>query len=269
MGYLDALILGVVQGLTEFLPVSSSGHLVILQVLMGFHDAVENVSFDVFLHLATLLAVVWVYRKDLKDIFTAKLVGDGEDAIPKWRLIGFIAISLLVTGIILPFKDTLETQFESVYGVRILLLVNALALGVLPLLRHGKLGLGKLTWLGAAVIGLAQLFGAFPGISRSGSTIIAGLLLGLSPRDACRYSFLLSIPTIFIAAIVQLPDAMESGFSLSGPEIVGFFAALACGLIAIPLLIGLVEKGKLWGFAIYCAIVGIVLFFVGVGAPAA
>ncbi|MCK4720885.1 undecaprenyl-diphosphate phosphatase, partial [bacterium] len=192
MGYFDAIILGIVQGLTEFLPVSSSGHLVILQYFMGLREATENVTFDLFLHLATLLAVMWVYRKDLVSIFTSVTVGGNNgnyEPIPKWRLVGFLAISIIVTGIALPFKDNLETLFESIEGVRIFLLVNAVALAVLPLLRKSGKGPGKLTWVGAVVIGLAQACGVLPGISRSGSTIIAGLALGLAPREACRYSF--------------------------------------------------------------------------------
>ena len=264
MGWSQAALLGLIQGLTEFLPVSSSGHLVILQYFMDLRNATENVTFDIFLHLATLLAVVWVYRKDLKAIAVGNTVGEGSEPIPKWRLVGFLAVSLVATGIILPFRDQLETMFETITGVRVLLLVNALALAVLPLLRKGARGLGSMGWVGAVIIGLAQAVGAFPGISRSGSTILAGLLMGLAPREACRYSFLLSIPTILLAAIVQVPDAIESGFQFEPVSmVVGFVIALAAGLVAIPMLIGLVEKGKLWGFAVYCAVVGVGLFFVG------
>lgn len=264
MGYLESILLGAVQGLTEFLPVSSSGHLVILEYLLGFRDAAQNVTFDLFLHVATLLAVVWVYRKDLRAIFKSNTIGGTPETlapIPKGRFLLFILVSILVTAIALPFKNQLETLFENVNGVRIFLLVNAVALGVLPFLRKEGHGLGKLTWVGAALIGLAQAVGVFPGISRSGSTILAGLLLGLAPSEAVRYSFLLSIPTIALAALVQIPDVVSGGITFSpGPMVVGFIFALSGGLVAIPLLIGIVEKGKLWGFAIYCAVVGIALF---------
>jgi len=263
MGYPDAIILGLVQGLTEFLPVSSSGHLVILQYFMGFREAAENVTFDLFLHLATLLAVAWAYRQDLREIAVGRNVGDGDEAIPKWRLLGFLALSLLATGIILPFKDQIETLFETLSGVRILLLINAVALGVLPLLRRGGHGLGRLSWAGAILIGLAQAVGAFPGISRSGSTILAGLLLGLAPREACRYSFLLSIPTILVAGLVQIPDALAAGVAFDPvPSAAGFVVALLAGLLAIPFLVGIVEKGRLWGFAVYCGVVGLALLLV-------
>lgn len=264
MGWSQAALLGLIQGLTEFLPVSSSGHLVILQYFMDLRNATENVTFDIFLHLATLLAVVWVYRIDLKAIAVGNTVGEGSEPIPKWRLVGYLAVSLVATGVILPFKDQLETMFETITGVRVLLLINALALAVLPLLRKGAQGLGSMGWVGAVIIGLAQAVGAFPGISRSGSTILAGLLMGLAPREACRYSFLLSIPTILLAAIVHVPDAIESGFRFEPVSmVVGFVIALAAGLVAIPMLIGLVEKGKLWGFAVYCGVVGVGLFFMG------
>ena len=263
MTILESFILGLVQGFAEFLPVSSSGHLVILQVLMGFENAGENVVFDIFLHLATLLAVVFVYRNNLKEIFTGKDVGEGDEKIPALKLVGLIAISLIATGVIYPFKDIFESMFSTLSGVRIFMLINAVALALLPRLRTGADGLGKLTWTGAVIIGLAQAVGAFPGISRSGSTIIAGLLLGLSPKEACRYSFLLSIPTIIAAAVVKIPDAIEIGFNVGPAQlIVGALIALASGLVAIPLLVGVVEKGKLWGFAIYCAVVGTSLFFI-------
>lgn len=263
MGYQQSIFLGILQGLTEFLPVSSSGHLVILQVFMGLTDSGVMVTFDIFLHMATLLAVVWVYRADLKNVLTGKAVGDGNEKIPGMKLTGFIFVSLLATGVILPFKDSIEGLFETLNGVRVLLLINAAALAVLPTLRKGGKTIGSIGWIGAVAIGLAQACGAFPGISRSGSTIIAGLLLGLSPKEACRYSFLLSIPTILVAAVVQIPDAIKSGFVfVPGPMTLGFILSLLSGLIAIPLLIGIVEKGKLWGFSIYCAAVGLGLFFV-------
>ena len=264
MSYAQAIVLGLVQGLAEFLPVSSSGHLVIIQFLWNLRDAASNVTFDIFLHLATLLAVVWVYRKDIRSVISGKSVGEKGLAIPKWRLVGFLLLSLIATGVILPFKSQLETQFESVSGVRIFLIINGLALGVLPFLRRGDKGLGEIKWIGAIAIGLAQAVGVFPGISRSGSTIIAGLLLGLSPREACRYSFLLSIPTIIVAALVQIPDAARAGFSFDpGPSAIAFVMAVAGGLAAIPFLIGVVEKGRLWGFAIYCVVLGIALFIFG------
>jgi len=266
MTILDSLILGLVQGLAEFLPVSSSGHLVILQHFMGHHNAAENIVFDIFLHLATLLAVVYVYRTSLKDIFTGKDVGEGEDKIKPAKLIGLLAISVLSTAVIFPFKDIFESLFSNIDGVRIFLLINAVALAVLPRFRKGNLGLGRLTWVGAIIIGLAQAVGAFPGISRSGSTILAGLLLGLSPREACRYSFLLAIPTILAAALIQIPEALGLGMQIQIPQVImGSIVALISGLFAIPLLVGVVEKGKLWGFAIYCAALGLILFFFNSG----
>ena len=261
MSITDVLILGLVQGLAEFLPVSSSGHLVFLQVIMGLENIDENIIFDILLHLATLLAVVFVYRTNLKEILTGKAVGEGEDKIPPAKLIGFLALSVLATGVILPFKDSLESLFATISGVRIFFIVNGILLAVLPSLRKGKLGLGRLTWLGAVIIGLAQAVGALPGISRSGSTIMAGLLLGLSPKEACRYSFLLAIPTILAAALVEIPDAIQSGMQIGMVQLLmGSVVALIAGLLAIPLLVGVVEKGRLWGFAIYCVLLGIALF---------
>jgi undecaprenyl-diphosphatase len=261
MNYLQAALLGLVQGLTEFLPVSSSGHLVIFQVYMGMRQATENITFDIFLHLATVLAVVFVYRRDLRTIFTGHWVGDWPDGIPKWRLVAFLGLSLVATGVILPFKGEVTTLFETIAGVRIFLLLNAAALAVLPALRRNDLGLGGLGWQGAIVIGLAQAVGAFPGISRSGATILAGLAMGLKPSEACRYSFLLSIPTILIAAMVQIPDAVGQGLAFPvGPAAVGFAVALAAALITIPFLIRLVEQGRLWWFSVYCGLLSVALF---------
>jgi undecaprenyl-diphosphatase len=263
MTYSMAVILGIVQGLTEFLPVSSSAHLVIVEYLMGMRNASENITFDILLHLATVVAVIWFYRKDLVAILTGKFVGEGPNQIPKWRLLGFLALSVIATGVAMPFKGVLEDQFASITGVRIFLIINGIALAVLPSLRKSTKGLGQLTWIGALIIGLVQAVAVLPGISRSGWTIMAGLILGLSPREACRYSFLLSIPTILITAVVKAPDMLSSGVNIgAGPAVLGFIVAIAGALAAIPLMIGTVERGKLWGFAIYCVIVGVALFFV-------
>jgi len=262
MNYQQATLLGIIQGLTEFLPVSSSAHLVIVQVFCGLREATENVTFDLMLHLATVVAVLWIYRKDLVAIFKGSEIGE-TDKIKGLKLLWLIALSLLATGIALPFKDIVEEQFGTVNGVRVFLLINAVALALIPQLRKGRSGLGKLRWYSAIFVGVAQAVAVLPGISRSGWTIMAGLLIGLSPREACRYSFLLSIPTMLAAAILQMFDALHEGFNISPVlAIAGFIMALASGIIAIPFLIGATEKGKLWGFAVYCAVLGMALFFV-------
>lgn len=254
----------MIQGLTEFLPVSSSGHLVILQYFLNMRDAVENITFDIFLHLATLLAVVWIYRKDLGRMIRGLDIGEGDQGIKPIKLTLMLLVSLIATGVVLPFKSSIETQFECISGVRIFILLNALILAILPLLRKGRVGLAAITWVGAIIIGLAQAVAVLPGISRSGATIIAGLLLGFSPKDACRYSFLLSIPAVLIAAIIQIPDAIGAGWNIQpGALIAGFLFAFVSSLVAIPVLVGIVEKGKLWGFAVYCGLLGIALFIFG------
>ncbi|MDY6850624.1 MAG: undecaprenyl-diphosphate phosphatase [Thermodesulfobacteriota bacterium] len=262
-----AIILGVIQGLTEFLPVSSSGHLVLGQRLFGLKE--PELLFDIILHIATLVAVVIVFRREIAAL-TVELfhvpgrLGNGETMTSLWRerpmfrLLILIAAGSVPTGLIgFGFKDMFESLFASTHAVGLALLVTG---SVLFLTKKAKVNDNKITGFGikdALLIGLAQGLAITPGLSRSGLTISAGLFLGLDRELAARYSFLLFIPAVLGALAVQLAS---SGPSVFGPASLaaGFAAALVSGLAALTFLLRLVQRGHLHYFAYYCWLAGLV-----------
>lgn len=267
MNVIKAIILGVIQGLTEFLPVSSSGHLVLGQRLFGLKES--ELLFDIILHIATLVAVVIVFRREIAAL-AAELfrlpgrVRNRESMAALWRerptfrLLVLIAAGSIPTGLIgFGFKDMFESLFASTYAVGLALLVTG---SVLFLTKMAKVRDRKITGFGikdALLIGLAQGLAITPGLSRSGMTISAGLFLGLDRELAARYSFLLFIPAVLGALAVQL---VSSGPGVFGPAALaaGFAAALVSGLAALTLLLKLVQRGHLHYFAYYCWLAGLV-----------
>ena len=252
------LLLALLQGLTEFLPVSSSGHLVLAQSALGM-DA-PALALDVALHVGTLLAVLVVYRRDLLDL--AREVRRGELAELLALLVGSLPAAL--AGLLL--KDRIQAAFHSpsLAGAGLLGTAGVLVAGELARRRrpveeagHGgercpPLGLGV-----AFVIGCAQLCAILPGLSRSGSTIAAGLLCGLAPARAARFSFLLSIPVILGAAVLSLPDLSEEELGIGATAIL--WAALLAGLVgwaALRLLLTFLARGAFAWFALYCTVLG-------------
>ncbi|MEN7551417.1 undecaprenyl-diphosphate phosphatase [Rapidithrix thailandica] len=257
MSTIDALILGIIQGLTEFLPVSSSGHIELGKALLDIHIK-ENLLVSIVLHAATALSTIIVYRKDildlLKDIFTFQWNESTAFALK-------IIISMLPVGIAgVFFKDQIESFFEG----RVMLVGSMLLItGVLLLLttflekKQGKeVGFGQ-----SLIIGLAQAIAILPGISRSGATISTSLMIGVSREKAARFSFLMVLPPIIGATLLQVKDYMEtpvaSGQVSSFILAIGFIAAFITGLLACTLMIRLVKQGKLAYFAVYCFIVGV------------
>ncbi|MBZ0266020.1 undecaprenyl-diphosphatase UppP [bacterium] len=257
MNIWQALILGVVQGLTEFLPISSSGHLVIVQSLLNLTS--ENISFEIAVHLGTLLAVLVYFRNDLKTVIVDFFKG-GEGRWIGWMII----LGTIPTAIIgLAFKDPLEALFASSKSAAIGLLFTTGFLVVAELVRRGERPLTKIRWKDAILIGILQGCAIVPGISRSGSTIAAGLFAGLNRDSAARYSFLLAIPAILGATVLHLKDfqTMESG--LFAPYLVGFLASVFSGYLAIGILMRVLRTGKLYGFAAYTLVVGILVLILG------
>jgi len=248
MTTIEAAILGVVQGLTEFLPISSSGHLVIAQHFLNVNDG--GLFFEVLLHFATLLAVVAVYRKDIIDLIKR----------PFQKYTYILLIGTIPTGIIgLVFKDSFEQMFSSVTIVGYMLLVTGFILLAAEFFSRIIFTSPEVKYWQGFVVGIAQGLAITPGISRSGTTIATGLLLGLDRKEAARFSFLLSIPAIFGASILEMKDltlstAMSVGLIL--PYAVGFAAAAVSGYLAIKLLLGMLTKGKLYYFSIYCWLLG-------------
>ncbi len=255
MGWLEALILGIVQGLTEFLPVSSSGHLEIGKALMNV-DAEKSLIFTVVVHGATVLSTIVVFWKDIIKIFEGLFKFQWNDDT---KYVAKIAISMIPVGIVgVFFKDEVESLFTSnMLVVGAMLLVTAT---LLAFTYYAKDRLKEITFKDSFIIGIAQAMAVLPGISRSGSTIATGLLLGNKKEVVTRFSFLMVLVPIIGANVMDLLKADFSSQNGIGvmPLAVGFIAAFVSGFLACKWMIGIVKKGKLIYFAIYCAIVGLI-----------
>ena len=261
MSWIQALILGLIQGLTEYLPVSSSGHLAIGQALFGLQDGESNLAFTVLLHVATVLSTVVILWSEIvwlfKDLFKFKW-NEGTKYIVN------ILISMIPVAIVgFFFKDKVEEVFGSgllIVGIMLLVTAALLAFSYFAKPRQKE----NISPVHAFIIGIAQACAVMPGLSRSGSTIATGLLLGNKKEKLAQFSFLMVIPPILGEALLDVKDMFEVGFSeaMSGlspvAALVGFLAAFIAGCFACKWMINLVKKGKLIWFAVYCVIVGIV-----------
>lgn len=258
MEWFQALILGLLQGLTEYLPVSSSGHLAIGAYLFGINGE-DNLAFTIVVHVATVLSTLVVLWKDIAWIFSGLFKGRMND---ETRYVINIVISMIPVGIVgLFFKDKVEEVFGS--GLPIvgaMLLVTALLLTFSYYARPRQKE--KIGMRDAFIIGLAQAAAVMPGLSRSGSTIATGLLLGNNKATLAQFSFLMVIPPILGEALLDVVKACKDGAAAAVGEIslsslaVGFVAAFVAGCFACKWMINVVKQGKLIYFAIYCAIVG-------------
>jgi undecaprenyl-diphosphatase len=260
MTHLIAFLLGIVQGLTEFLPVSSSGHLVVIQSFFpGFHG--DELAFDVVLHLGTLLAVIVYFRKDLLALTGA--VKPGVEGGRERRLLLWIVLATIPTGLIgFLGRDVFRQLFSVPRLVGITLLITALLLWLAERIPAGKRTQHEAGWWRSVVIGLAQGLAILPGISRSGATIAAGMFSGLDRVQAARFSFLISIPAILGATLLDLPAITRLSGQATGPLLTGFLTSLLTGYAALGLLMFVVRRGRLVYFSLYCVIVGVaVLLF--------
>lgn len=263
MNYVEAALFGALQGVAEFLPVSSSGHLAFLKVLLGFQDV--PLLFDVILHIATLLVVFVVFRVRIIGLFAVLgriLLRRSTDADkPGIRLIIAILIATACTGVIGIFlKDLVSDEQPKIISALFLatagILIAASRFG-------GRKGYESIGAREAVITGIAQGIGVFPGISRSGITISASLASGMSRQEAGEYSFLLSIPAILGALVLTLKDGEALG-SVIRPDVlaVGFLSAVIVGYISLKFLLKLVRSGKLAWFALYLVPLGIWGLFV-------
>lgn len=264
-----ALLLGIVQGLTEFLPVSSSGHLVLFQHLFGLTQ--PEVFFDICLHIGTLLAIVMVFRRELGHMVltlirlpallkkagsAGKLYETDEDI----RLMTLIVIGTIPTGMIgLLLKPIAADLFSNIWIVGVMLVVTGTLLWLTRRAPEKGRLIGTLHLKDALIIGLVQGVAIIPGISRSGSTICIALLMGIDRETAGRYSFLLSIPAI-LGALVLGMDSSDIGDSSASPAVIlfGTIVAALAGYLALVVLLRMIRKGKLSVFAPYCWGVGLV-----------
>jgi len=254
MGWLEALILGIIQGLTEFLPVSSSGHLEIGKVVLGV-DAEKSLTYTVVVHGATVLSTIVVFWKDiivlLKGLFAFKWNYETKYILK--LMVSMIPVAILG----FTFADEIEMFFTgNLLLVGSMLLVTAL---LLTFSYYSKRKEKSVSFIDSLVIGIAQALAVMPGISRSGATISTGLMLGNKKDGIARFSFLMVLVPIIGA---NLKDMMDGKFTDSagvgaGALIIGFVAAFISGLIACKWMIGIVKKGKLIYFALYCSVVGL------------
>lgn len=271
MTLFQALILGIVQGLTEFLPISSSAHLVLVPFFLGWDKTIpadQIFPFGVLVQWGTLLAVIVYFWKDLWTIlkawFTAVLhrrLFESADARMGW----YIILATIPAGLFgLLIKDQVEAAFNSPAATGVFLLVTAALLTVAELFGKGKRDLTGITWLDALIMGLFQAAAIFPGVSRSGATITGGMLRGLDRASAARFSFIMSIPIMLAAGLLSLGDLNEvaSLSSFLPALLAGLVAAAVFGFLSIKWLLNFLRTRRLIGFAVYCALLGIVTIIV-------
>lgn len=264
---LKAILLGTIQGLTEFLPVSSSGHLVIFSHLLQFRDA--GLMFDVFMHFGTLMSILVLFRKELVQMVIspfALLKGNASETNRyywRWDLYVILAsIPAAVVGLL--FEDQIEQVFSSVIPALIFLFITGLMMSSIPFIKSRN---KDITGPMSFIMGVAQAFAILPGISRSGSTIFAGILSGGNQEKVARFSFIMSIPAVAGAVVLKAKDLV--GSSLSSSEILniafGTLFSFAFGCLAIWWLLDFVKKGKIQWFGYYCLIISILglIYFVG------
>ena len=271
---LQALLAGVIQGLTEFLPVSSSGHLVIFNALFG-ESGGGDLAFTVFLHLATLLAVVVCFRKDvwalIREFFAALwdlLRGRPNFKTPERRFLLMVIIATIpavAAGMLIKLLN-LDSVLENIFVVAVMLIVTATFMFLIDRLK-GVYTEKDAPYKVALLTGCLQAVAILPGLSRSGSTIFGGVLGGLKKEFAVKFAFILSIPAILGAALLEGLDVIKAGgldIQLTN-WLVGFVAAAACGVLAIQFIKLLIKNNKFWVFGIYCLAASAVAFLAGFG----
>ena len=263
MSLLNAIILGIIQGVAEFLPISSSGHLSIAQNLLGLGvEGTNDMFFDVLLHLGTLVAVFAAYWAEIREMIVEFFCAVGDivkgkrqkPVHPARRLIGMIIIGTLPLFVILPVKDLVEGLSQNTFFIGGALLVTGCLLTACDRVRKGKKNEGSATMKDALIVGMSQAIATCPGISRSGMTISMGCFCGFERKFAVRFAFLLSIPAVLGANVLQIKDAVEVGIdtSLLPAYAAGVAVAAVSGYLCIRLLKLIAEKGKFGAFAYYC-----------------
>ena len=270
MSVLESVFYGLLQGIAEFLPISSSGHLALAQNLFGANGAEGNeyLAFNVLLHIATLVAVCTVYRKDVfllfkgffslcKKLFTGKLNFKKLEYGEKLFVMLVIATLPLIPAILI--KDLLEAVSSVSWAIGVLLIINGCVLFVSDKLSKGTATIEKSPIKIALYPGIAQVFGLLPGISRSGSTITGGLFGNFKREDAVKLSFLMSIPAILGAFVLEIPDMISEGIATENilPFCIGALVAMISGFGAIKLLQFISRKNGFSYFSIYCVVIGI------------
>ena len=266
MTVFTSFLLGLIQGVAEFLPISSSGHLAIAQNLLNLQAEIPA-FFDVLLHLGTLLAVFVAYWQDIKAMVVEFFCGIGDlvhhstptPVPPARRLILLIILGTLPLFAVLPIKDKVQGLSDNMIFIGAALIVTGFLLFASDMIRKGRKTERNATWLDVLIVGAGQAIATMPGISRSGMTISAGCFTGFERRFAVRFSFLLSIPAVLGANILSLKDAFEAGIVWGEVPIylVGVVTAAVVGYLCIRLLRMIADKGRFGAFAYYCWAVGL------------
>lgn len=268
MTYFSAIFLGLIQGIAEFLPISSSGHLAFFQNVVGIANGEENMFFDVLLHLGTLVAVFVAYWSEIKALILEFFTMIGVRKLPKGqkpdrlsrRMILFIILGTLPLFLVLPVKDRVEGLYSNAIFIGCAFLITGLLLFLSDRLNHGNKDIKSASILDVLIVGVGQALATVPGISRSGTTISAGLSRGFGREFAVKFSFLLCIPAVLGANILSLIDAIQEGidWSLMPMYLAGVAVAAISGYLAIRLLKYISQKGSFGGFCYYCWGIGLV-----------
>ena len=266
MSMWEAILLGLVQGIAEFLPISSSGHLSVVNNLFKISEE-GHMFFDVLLHLGTLASILIVYWQDLKEMFyevisfanLGPLAGQPRERYPQARTFLMIVMATLPLFLILPINDMIETLYYNNVFIGVAIILTGCMLYVSDKMKPGKKTERNMTILDAIIIGLCQCVATIPGLSRSGTTITAGIATGLRRDFAVKFSFLMSIPAVLGANILSLADAFREGINWASVPayLVGMVVAMLSGIAAISLLKLISAKGKFGGFAYYCWVMGV------------
>lgn len=267
MTYLTAVVLGLIQGVAEFLPISSSGHLAILQNFLKLGETEEHLFFDVLLHLGTLAAVIIAYWRDVRGVVREGLCmlhlkklprGQKPDRLTR-RMVLFLIFATLPLVFAVFFKDAVESLYANTFFIGFALVATGFLLFAADRWGHGNKNARSATIFDALIVGVSQMVAVVPGLSRSGTTISAGMLRGFDRSFAVQFSFLLSIPAVLGANLLSLIGAVRAG--INWPYVpmylVGVAVAFVSGYLAIYFLRVIVQRGKFGGFAYYCWGVGL------------
>jgi len=251
MEILTAILLGVLQGITEWLPISSSGHLVLVQQLFALN---VPIIFDIMLHIGSLIVILFFFRTEILELITG-LFNWEKDKLRIILMIIIASIPIAIVGYF--FQSSIDAIFSNVRMVGFALLFTAV---ILFLSKYPKAKNGKLTYGKAFGIGLLQAVAILPGVSRSGSTISAGMMLGVKREDVARFSFLIFIPAILGALVLHIGELANVGDLM--PVIVGMVVAVIVGYFSLRLLMGIIKNDKFYWFSVYCALLGVVVLVV-------
>lgn len=266
MSIFEAILFGIVQGITEFLPISSTAHIVITERLLDFHF--QGLGFEVFLHLGSVLAVILFYRKDLWQIikgFFSYFTNKSSENRVQFYFTLYIIIATLITGVLgMLLQDFIDEHLKGGLLVAISLFFTGVFLIVIERFHNeGDRTEAEMTFLDSIIVGLGQALAIIPGLSRSGTTLIVGLWIGLDRDTAVRYSFLLSIPVILGSTVLAFSDVSSGVFASIGTTslIVAFITTFIFSMIGIKWLIEFIKRGKLIYFAIYCLLLATFVYF--------